>query len=124
MSPIEAGAAVATADASPTTNRIEEHEQGLHALTFVVMIFTSWLARRLRIVHTPRNGSWLNMAEIELSILSRQCIGRRFDSVEQMIQAINAWQSKRNQSNAGANWRFTTDDARIKLKALYPVHDE
>ena len=81
------------------------------------------LAQRLRIVHTPRNGSWLNMAEIELSILSRQCIGRRFDSVEKMIQAINAWQSKRNKSNAGANWRFTTHDARIKLKALYPVHD-
>mgnify|MGYP000042662543 CR=1 FL=1 len=81
------------------------------------------LARRLRIEHTPRNGSWLNMAEMELSILTRQCIGRRFDGPEQMSQHIALWQQARNQSMLGANWRFTTADARIKLKALYPTPD-
>lgn len=81
------------------------------------------LARRLRIEHTPRNGSWLNMAEIELSVLTRQCIGRRFDSARQMNAAIEAWQLQRNQSATGADWRFTTSEARTKLKTLYPVPD-
>lgn len=81
------------------------------------------LTKRLRIVHTPRNGSWLNMAEMELSILSRQCINRRFDSTEKMGVAIDAWQKKRNENAFGANWRFTTDNARVTLKGLYPVHD-
>jgi len=81
------------------------------------------LVRRLRIEHTPRNGSWLNMAEMELSVLTRQCIGRRFQSAEQMDTAINAWQVQRNHRGAGAQWRFTTADARIKLKRLYPTPD-
>lgn len=81
------------------------------------------LARRLRIEHTPRNGSWLNMAEMELSILTRQCIGRRFASAEEMTDHIAAWQHTRNQNGLGANWRFTTKEARIKLKSLYPTHD-
>lgn len=81
------------------------------------------LSRRLRLVHTPRNGSWLNMAEMELSILTRQCIGRRFDNPAQMQAAIAAWEKSRNASRCGANWRFTTSDARIKLKALYPLPD-
>ncbi len=78
------------------------------------------LARRLRLVHTPRNGSWLNMAEIELSILTRQCLNRRFASVEEMRKSIAAWEKLRNNAGSGANWRFTTADARIKLKSLYP----
>lgn len=81
------------------------------------------LTQRLRMVHTPRNGSWLNMAEIELSILTRQCIGRRFDSASEMQHSIAAWQAKRNQAACGANWRFTTENARIKLKSLYPMPD-
>lgn len=81
------------------------------------------LSRRLRIVHTPKNGSWLNMAEMELSVLTRQCIGRRFNNAEQMTSAINAWQTERNKTATQANWRFTTDDARIKLQKLYPHHD-
>jgi len=81
------------------------------------------LARRLRMVHTPRNGSWLNMAEMELSVLARQCINRRFDSTKQMDTAITAWQKARNKQAFGANWRFTTADARIKLKSLYPMAD-
>ena len=79
------------------------------------------LATRLRIVHTPRNGSWLNMAEIELSILSRQCLNRRFDSADQMEHELEAWQSERNQHASGADWQFTTKDARTKLKSLYPI---
>jgi hypothetical protein len=82
------------------------------------------LTKRLCLAHTPRNGSWLNMAEMELSILSRQCINRRFDSASQMDQQIEAWQRERNQKKLGANWRFTTSDARIKLKNLYPVPAE
>lgn len=79
------------------------------------------LSKKLNLVHTPRNGSWLNMAEMELSILSRQCINRRFDSASEMDQQISAWQTERNEKQLGANWRFTTSDARIKLKSLYPV---
>jgi hypothetical protein len=81
-------------------------------------------ARRLRLVHTPRNGSWLNVAETELRVLTRQCIGRRFESAEQMKAEIANGETKRNQSKAGAEWRFTTTDARIKLRGLYPVPDK
>ncbi len=81
------------------------------------------LAKRLRIEHTPRNGSWLNMAEMELSVLSRQCIDRRFESAEQMEAAIGAWQSHRNKTTTAARWRFKTKDARTKLHSLYPKHD-
>lgn len=82
------------------------------------------LSQRLRLIHTPRNGSWLNMAEMELSILSRQCINRRFPNSEDMTAQIESWQTYRNQQQLGANWQFTTDNARIKLKALYPFPDK
>lgn len=79
------------------------------------------LRRRLRLVHTPKNGSWLNMAEMELSILSRQCLGeRRFGSAAEMDTQIAAWEKDRNTRHCGTNWRFTTADARVKLKGLYP----
>lgn len=78
------------------------------------------LSRRLRIVHTPVNGSWLNMAEMELSILTRQCIGRRFESASAMEKAIADWQRKRNEQPTTATWRFQTPTARIKLQHLYP----
>lgn len=82
------------------------------------------LARRLRLIYTPINGSWLNMAEIELSILSRQCLGsRRFANVATMDAEIAAWQADRNARRYGTNWRFTTSDARIQLKSLYPIPD-
>lgn len=82
------------------------------------------IRERLRLVFTPKNGSWLNMAEIELSILSRQCLGnRRFASAEKMDAAIQAWESNRNELGCGTNWRFTTPDARTKLKRLYPLPD-
>ena len=78
------------------------------------------LASRLEFHWTPRNGSWLNMAEIELSILARQCLNRRFASVAEMREAIEAWQADRNREGCGAQWRFTTADARVKLRHLYP----
>jgi hypothetical protein len=84
----------------------------------------SRLRRRLRLVFTPKNGSWLNMAEMELSLLSRQCLGdRRFATAAAMDTEIAAWQTDRNARHCGTNWRFTTADARIKLKSLYPMPD-
>jgi len=78
------------------------------------------LAARLEIHYTPKHGSWLNMAETELSVLSRQCLDRRIDSRDFMEREVAAWQSARNNAEAKINWRFTTTDARIKLKRLYP----
>jgi hypothetical protein len=78
------------------------------------------LARRLEIHYTPRNGSWLNMAEIELSVLSRQCLDRRIGSAEELITQIAQWEDDRNTDASTVHWRFTTDDARIKLHRLYP----
>jgi len=76
------------------------------------------LARRLRLEHTPRNGSWLNIAEMELSVLTRQCFGRRFDSAAQMADAMRRWQRARNASKQGARRRFTTANASIQLHSL------
>jgi len=79
------------------------------------------LAERLEIHHTPKHGSWLNMAEIELSVLSRQCMNDYFDSREQLAARIVPWERSRNDRQTGIDWRLTTADARIKLKKLYPV---
>jgi len=79
------------------------------------------LAEKLEIHHTPKHGSWLNMAEIELSVLSRQCMDDYFDSREQLAARIAPWECSRNQKETGIDWRFTTADARIKLKKPYPV---
>jgi hypothetical protein len=78
------------------------------------------LAQKLEIHYTPKHGSWLNMAEIELSVLARQCLHRRLSSIEEIRQQVEAWQQDRNQAQALINWRFTTEEARIKLKRLYP----
>lgn len=78
------------------------------------------LAARLEIHHTPKHGSWLNMAEIELSILTRQCLDRRIDNKELLTSQAAAWQQNRNTHQAKIDWQFTTADARIKLKRLYP----
>ncbi len=80
------------------------------------------LAERLEIHHTPKHGSWLNMAEIELSILSRQCMRGYFESRQQLTRRIDRWERDRNRTQAGIDWRFTTADARIKLKRLYPAN--
>jgi hypothetical protein len=78
------------------------------------------LARRLSIVNTPRNGSWLNVAEIELSVLSRQCLNRRIGSAEELARELAAWQAERNAGHSRVYWRFTVADARTKLHRLYP----
>lgn len=77
------------------------------------------LARRLEIHYTPKHGSWLNIAEIELGVLSRQCLDRRIDTVEILRTECSAWDHQRNEQQKGVDWRFTTADARIKLKRLY-----
>lgn len=79
------------------------------------------LAEKLEIHHTPKHGSWLNIAEIELSVLSRQCMDDYFESSEQLAAGIAPWERSRNKKKTGIDWRFTTADARIKLKKLYPV---
>lgn len=79
------------------------------------------LAGKLEIHHTPKHGSWLNMAEIELSVLSRQCMEDYFASRDQLAKRITPWERARNEQKTGIDWRFTTADARIKLKKLYPV---
>ena len=78
------------------------------------------LAEKLEIHYTPKHGSWLNMAEIELSVLSRQCMDDYFETQEQLAEQIATWERSRNENNVGIDWRFTTADARIKLKRLYP----
>ncbi|MEF3306293.1 IS630 family transposase [Paenibacillus sp. GYB003] len=78
------------------------------------------LAKRLEIHYTPKHGSWLNIAEIELSVMTSQCLGRRIPSISELDRELSAWESVRNQSQRGVDWQFTTSDARIKLKRLYP----
>ena len=78
------------------------------------------IADRLEIHYTPKHGSWLDMAEIELGILGRQCLARRIDNTNELTREVAAWETKRNAANAKANWRFTMDDARIRLRRLYP----
>jgi hypothetical protein len=78
------------------------------------------IAQKLEIHYTPKHGSWLNMAEIELSVLSRQCLNRRIPDQPTLRHEISAWETQRNAAASTVNWRFTTADARIKLKRLYP----
>lgn len=79
------------------------------------------LSQKLELHYTPKHASWLNMAEIELSVLARQCLDRRIGNPSLLQQEVMAWQEVRNQAPAPINWRFTTADARIKLKRLYPT---
>jgi transposase len=79
------------------------------------------IAAKLEIHYTPKHGSWLNMAEIELSILGRQCLNRRIPDRETLQREVAAWEAERNERAAKMEWRFTATDARIKLKHLYPT---
>jgi hypothetical protein len=79
------------------------------------------LARRLEIHHTPKHGSWLNIAEIELAALTRQCLDRRIDTLDALNAELAAWQNATNSNQRQVNWQFTTDDARVKLRHLYPT---
>lgn len=79
------------------------------------------LLDRFQFIFTPKHGSWLNMAEIELNVLNGQCLNRRIDNISTVIRECYAWENHRNQMNAKINWQFTTKDSRIKLKRLYPT---
>lgn len=97
---------------------------GTHTLGALYEAFTPEEARKLRnrfeFIYTPKHGSWLNMAEIELQVLNRQCLNRHITSKATIISETNAWQEARNGKESKINWQFTTENARIKLKKLYP----
>lgn len=113
----------------PNANRIRLVMDNLntHQLPVLYDIFSPAVARRLarklEIHYTPKHASWLNMAEIEFSVLANQCLGRRIPDEETLEREIAAWEAERNARQATVNWQFTTDDARIKLKKLYPSND-
>src|SRR4051794_27375529 len=79
------------------------------------------IAERLEVHYTPKHGSWLNMAEIELSVLARQCLAQRIETKEDLERHVAAWEEERNERGDQIKWRFTTADARIKLRRLYPT---
>ena len=78
---------------------------------------------RFEFVYTPKHGSWLNVAEIELNVMIHQCLDRRIDSIDELQQEVAAWQAQRDKIRAKVNWQFTTENARVKLKRLYPTFD-
>lgn len=107
-----------------TRIRLIQDNLNTHNPVFLYEVFKPSEAKRildkLEFHFTPKHGSWLNMAEIEFSVLSRQCLNRRIGDEASLVQEINSWVNNRNHSQATVNWQFTTDDARIKLKKLYP----
>jgi len=103
-------------------DNLNTHNPGSLYETFPPEIANA-LWNRFEFVHTPKHGSWLNMAEIELSVLTRQCLNRRIAEIETVKAEVTAWQNFRNNKNATVNWRYTTEDARIKLSRLYPTLD-
>jgi len=82
------------------------------------------LTERFEFHYTPKHGSWLDMAEIELGILGRQCLSQRIDNIEDLRRQTKAWEESRDEAEAKVNWQFTTPDARIKLRRLYPSIEE
>ena len=82
------------------------------------------LAERFEFHYTPRHGSWLDMAEIELGILGRQCLSQRIDNIKDLRRHVEAWEKSRDKAEGKVNWQFTTADARIKLNRLYPSTEE
>jgi hypothetical protein len=104
--------------------RLVQDNLNTHNPAFLYEVFKPAEAKRildkLEFHFTPKHGSWLNMAEIEFSILSRQCLDRRIGNETSLVQEVKAWEEKRNKAETTVNWQFTSDDARIKLKKLYP----
>jgi hypothetical protein len=104
--------------------RVIQDNLNTHNPAFLYQVFHPAEAKRiidkLEFHFTPKHGSWLNMAETEFSVLSRQCLDRRIGDETTLIQEITAWEDRRNKAEATVNWQFTTNDARIKLKKLYP----
>lgn len=82
------------------------------------------ICNRFEFVYTPKHGSWLNMAEIELRVLSGQCLKRRLGTIEEVTKEVKAWEKQRNNKDSKISWQFTTKEARIKLKKLYPSYYE
>ena len=78
---------------------------------------------RFEFVYTPRHGSWLNVAEVEINVMIRQCLNRRIDSIDALRAEVAAWQRRRDRAKAKVDWQFTADDARVRLKRLYPTFD-
>lgn len=78
------------------------------------------IIKKLEIHYTPKHGSWLNIAEVELNVMTRQCLSRRIASIDVLRSELSAWENERNQNKSKVNWQFTTKDARIKLVSLYP----
>ena len=101
-------------------DNLNTHKTGSLYTAFEAPLARS-LAARLSIHRTPKHGSWLNIAEIELSALTRQCLDRRIGTLRELQQHTQAWQNDRNTSQTGVDWQFTTEDARIKLRHLYPT---
>ena len=95
-----------------------------HVASAFYEIFPPEEARQLRnkfeFIYTPKHGSWLNMAEIELHVLNSQCLNRHISTIEKIVTEVEAWQEQRNIKNVKINWQFTNEKARIKLKSLYP----
>lgn len=81
------------------------------------------ILKKLEIHYTPKHGSWLNIAEIELNVMTKQCLSRRLDNMNLLHSELSAWELERNNSHAVVNWQFTSDNARIKLVSLYPSLD-
>lgn len=100
-------------------DNLNTHTPGSFYATFPPQV-AKRLSDRLEIHYTPKHGSWLNMAEIELSILATQCLDRRIPNQRYLRREVAAWQRARNRSRTKINWQFTTKDARIKLRQLYP----
>lgn len=107
-----------------TRIRVIQDNLNTHNPAFLYEVFEPAEAKRildkLEFHYTPKHGSWLNMAEIEFSVLARQCLDRRIPDEETLIHEVRSWQEHRNAIKATVDWQFTTHDARIKLKKLYP----
>lgn len=104
--------------------RLVQDNLNTHTKASLYKAFAPGEARRilnkLEFYYTPKHGSWLNMAEIEFSVLNRQCLNRRIPAKETLIEEVEAWEQRRNQTSSPVDWQFTTEDARIKLTRLYP----
>lgn len=101
-------------------DNLNTHRPGSLYETFAPSVAKA-LWDRFEFVYTPKHGSWLNMAEIELNVLIKQCLDRRIDTMAEMQKEVAAWQTRRNNMKATINWQFTNEDARIKLTRLYPT---
>ena len=100
---------------------------GTHTMGSFYEVFPPEVAKalidRFEFIYTPKHGSWLNMAEIELNVMQKQCLNRRIPDIEILEREVDAWTRARNNKKCQINWQFTTQDSRTKLKRLYPTID-